>query len=116
MNPTFSVLIMDMFHYQDPEHEYTVDGFPTLELATEFARRWVRDSVEELRTADWTPDGLRNQWFTFGEDAIVIGGDWKGLDELEQFILNPATPEERDWQAIKKAAGLATSESGGKSP
>lgn len=43
----------------------------------------------------------------FGEDAIVIGGDWKGLDELDDFIRNPATPEERDWQAIKKEAGHA---------
>ena len=73
------------------------DGFPTLELATEFARRWVRDSVEELRADGWTPAGLRNQWFTFGEDAVVIGGNWKGLDELDHFVRNPATPEERDW-------------------
>jgi hypothetical protein len=106
MNKTYSVLILDMFHYQDPEHEYTIGGFSSVELATEFARRWVRDSVEELRADDWTPEGLRSQWFTFGEDAMVIGGNWRSLDELDAFINHPATPEERDWKAIKIQAGV----------
>ncbi len=43
---TYSVLIMDMFHYHDPEHEYTVGGFPTLELAVEYANL---DEIDLLR-------------------------------------------------------------------
>ena len=45
---SYSVLIIDMFQY-DPKEDYVIDGFPTFELAKEFARRWVRDSVEEQR-------------------------------------------------------------------
>ena len=99
---TYSVLIMDMFHYHDPEHEYTVGGFPTRELAVEYARRVVRKSVEYFGQPNQTLEELREGWFHFGEDAVVIGGNWAGLKELDFFIDNPATPEEVDWQAISK--------------
>jgi hypothetical protein len=105
---TYSVMILDMFHIsQDEGSSYTIDGFPTLELAKEFARRWVRDSLEELRTPGQTREELRAHWFTFGEDAVVLGGNYSGCSELDFFIDHPATPEERDWQAIKKEAGIA---------
>lgn len=101
----YSVLIIDMFHH-DPAEDFTVHGFPTLELAREFARRWVRDSLEELRASGQTAKALREQWFTFGEDAVVLGGDYAGFSELDFFIAYPATAEERDWKAVKVAAGI----------
>ena len=101
-----SVLILDMFHYQDPEHEYTIDGFPTLALATEFARRWVRDSLEECRQPGQTAEETGRAWFAFGEDAVVLGGDYAGSRELDFFIEHPAKPAERDWAAIKRKAGI----------
>jgi hypothetical protein len=105
---TYSVMILDMFHIsQDEGSSYAVDGFPTLELAKEFARRWVRDSLEEMRSPTLTRAALREQWFAFGEDAVVLGGNYSGCSELDFFIDHPAAPEERDWQAIKKEAGIA---------
>jgi len=104
---TFSVMVLDMFHHGDEGSSYTVDGFPTLELAKEFARRWVRDSLEEMRSPTQTRAALREQWFAFGEDAVVLGGNYSGCSELDFFIDHPAAPEERDWQAIKKEAGIA---------
>ncbi|MEW6211137.1 MAG: hypothetical protein AB1631_22420 [Acidobacteriota bacterium] len=106
MNRSYSVLIIDMSHYMDEESEYRIDGFPTFELAREFARRWVRDSVEEMREPDQTEEELRERWMMWGEDAIVIGGSYAGSHELDFFISKPATPEERDWKAIKKQAGI----------
>lgn len=106
MRATYSVLVIDMYHYQDPDHESTVDGFPTADLAREFARRRVRDSVEELRRPGQSRDELRRAWFAFGEDAIVIGGKYAGASELDHFIDHPATAEERDWVAIRRQAGL----------
>ena len=79
-----------------------VSGFPTLELAREYARRRVRDSLEELREPGMTQARLREQWMTFGEDAVVIGGNYAGAQELDSFLENPATAEERDWKAIDK--------------
>ena len=47
---------------------------------------------------------LREQWFTFGEDAVVLGANYAGSSELDFFLDHPATSPERDWQAIKKEA------------
>ena len=108
MSETFNVLIIDMYHYQDPDSEFTISGFLSFELAREFARRWVRDSLEDHRKPDQARKELRESWFMFGEDAVVIGGDYyAGCGELDFFIDNTATAEERDWKAIKKQAGLA---------
>ena len=105
MGKTYSVLIIDNFH-MDPEHDYKIGGFPTLELAKEFAGRYVRDSIESMRKPGQTAEELRKAWYQFGEAAVVLGGDYKASSELDFFIDNPATPEQRDWQAVKAQAGI----------
>lgn len=96
-----------MSRYQDDDGSYTISGFPTFELAMEFARRWVRDSIEELRGANTSGEELRKAWFMFGEDAVVTGDQYfAGSHELDFFIKNVATKEERDWKAIKRQAGI----------
>ena len=102
----YPVLVIDMSY--DAEKNVVVEGFPTVQLANEFARRWVRDSVEELRAVQQTSDDLRRLWHMFGQDASVVGGEphYAGSHELDYFIEHPATGEERDWQAIKSLAGL----------
>ena len=105
MGKTYSVLIIDNFHMY-PEHDYTIDGFPTLELAKEFARRRVWDSVESMRKPGQTAEELREAWYQYGEAAVVLGDDYKASSELDFFIGNPARPEQRDWQAVKKKAGI----------
>lgn len=102
---THSVVILDMFHYQDQEHESVVSGFPSRKVAIEYARRRVRDSLEHLRQPNQTREELRESWFTFGEDAIVVGGDYAGSGELDFFIDHPATPEERDWKSLEGEVG-----------
>jgi hypothetical protein len=106
MEQTYSVLIIDMSYID--EKNFVVQGFPTLQLANEFARRRVRDSVEELREPNQTQGDLRRLWHTFGQDASVLGGEphYAGSHELDYFIEHPATGEERDWQSIKRLAGL----------
>ena len=98
---TWSVLVIDMFHY-DADDEQIVRGFPTFDAAKEYARRRTRDSLEELRKPGITPEELRRMWHSFGEDCLVIGGGYAGLSELDFFIANPATSEERDWQAAER--------------
>jgi hypothetical protein len=99
----YSVIVIDMFHY-DEESNVVVRGFPTLELAAEYARRRTRDSLEELRSAGQSHAELRNQWYTFGEDCIVSGegAEYRGAADIDFFIDHPATAEERDWMAIEK--------------
>ena len=106
MKQGYAVLIIDMSY--DAEKDFVIEGFPTVELANEFARRWVRDSVEELRGVNQTNEEVRRMWYAFGEDASVLGGEphYAGSHELDYFIEHPATGQERDWRAIQRLAGL----------
>ena len=108
MGEGYSVLIIDMFQY-DPKEDYVIDGFPTFELAKEFARRWVRDSVEEQRKPGQSKEDLRMMWYTFGEDASVLEGEphYAGSHELDFFIEHPASAQERDWQAVRRLADIS---------
>lgn len=108
MRESYTVFVIDMSY--DSEKDFSISGFPNVELASEFARRWVRDSVEELRGEDQTREQLRRMWHMFGQDATVHGDGnphYAGSHELDYFIDHPATREERDWQEIKRLAGIA---------
>jgi hypothetical protein len=106
----YSVLVFEHSHAPDPDASWSIHGFPTLELAVEFARRWTRDSLEENRSiAGGRAETLRS-WLSWGENALVYGEAgailYNARDEVDRFVDNPATPDERDWKAIKKRAGL----------
>lgn len=98
---TYSVLVIDMFHHGDPDEEITVSGFKTLDAAREYARRRTRDSLENFRAETKSLQELRDRWFAYGEDCIVIQGDYAGSSELDKFLQQPATEEERDWASLK---------------
>lgn len=99
---TWSVLVIDMFHYMDPEDgERLVTGFLNPEDAIEYARRRTRSSVEECRPGASDAAALRSAWFIFGEDCIALGAGYKGFAELDEFIANPATPEQIDWASLE---------------
>ena len=100
---SFRVLLIDMAHYADEEGERTVSGFASRDAAIEYARRRVRDSLEELRKPNQSTDELRQLWFLFGEDALVPGDPaYHASSELDDFLQRPATPEERDWSGMEK--------------
>lgn len=96
---TYAVLVIDMFHYGE-DQDSLVDGFPTEEAAAEYARARTWDSVEALRMPNQTHDELRDRWLTFGEDALVLNGSYKGYDELEHFVDQIASPSQRDWAKL----------------
>ncbi|HET6385657.1 MAG TPA: hypothetical protein VFJ58_19875 [Armatimonadota bacterium] len=107
MGQTWTVLIIDMNRYRDPEGgERLVGGFPDRDLAIEFARRRVRSSVEELRAPQQTDQELREHWFAFGEDSVAIDADYAGSHQLDYFIRHPATSDEIDWLEILRRAGI----------
>lgn len=97
----YSVVVIDMFHYMGDDANTTVDGFATLELAREYARRRTRDSLEEQRDASSSAQDLRQRWFMFGEDCQVLNDTYCGARELDYFIAHPATAEERDWVVLE---------------
>ncbi len=93
----YSVLVVDMARYADPEGERAVGGFETFEAAKAYARHLVRRSVEDLRAPGQPAGELRRLWHLFGEDALVVGGAerYAGSHELDYFIGHPAG-EDRD--------------------
>lgn len=97
---TFTVIAIDMFHAWDRAEDLEVTGFRSLEDAREYARRRTRDSVEEMRAEVNNAEELPQRWRTFGEDCVVVGGGYVGSSELDYFISEPATPEQRDWVSL----------------
>jgi hypothetical protein len=97
------VRIMDLSGGAQDNITEEIGGFPTLMQANEFARRYVRDSVEHCRAAGMSTKDVLEAWFAFGEDAVVLDADeggWKSATELGDFVDHPADPEERDWRAL----------------
>jgi hypothetical protein len=96
---TFQVLCGDFAHYQDPDEEWSVDGFRSAEDAAEYARRFVRDQVVALRGEYATPEALRDAFLSFGEYAIAPGFDLQSW--LAHCIATPAARRtDTDYQAI----------------
>ena len=96
---TWSVHVLDLWHY-DEDCDFTITGFPTLELATEYARRRTRSSFEEARST--TLELSRLHWIQWGESCFVVGGNYSGNSELQFFFDHPATPEEIDFAALER--------------
>ncbi len=103
---SYAVAVLDMFNYMDEEGAMLVDGFPSAEIAKDYARRRVRDSLEALRAANQSPAELKQLWFVFGEDSLVVGGQgsdaYYGFAELDFFIDHPASTAERDWMELEQ--------------
>ncbi len=101
----FSVLVIDMARYREAGSEILISGFPNREVAIEYARRRLRASIEELRSANQTDENLRQLWAIYGEDILVIGENYTASSELAQFIAHRATQDECDWSALEKQLG-----------
>ncbi len=113
----FRVRIRDLTGGAEDGIVEEVKGFLSLEEANEFARRYVRDSVELCRAPGLSPREVVEAWFAFGEDAEVLeaamdvaigaalvidaeAGGWSSEVEVAFFAEEPAMEEERDWRAL----------------
>ncbi len=94
----------------DPEAEAVevVRGFLSLAHANEFAKRYVRDSVERCRVPRATAADVTAAWFAFGEDAVVSGlgedhqGEvWQSANDLPAFAAAPPRDREAlNWRML----------------
>jgi hypothetical protein len=97
------VRILDLSGGAEDNVVEEVAGFPTLMQANEFARRYVRDSVERCRAPGLSPREVLDAWFAFGEDAEVMDAaedGWRSAASLADFSERPADEEDRDWRAL----------------
>ena len=107
MPATWDVIFFDHFHHGEPDGEFLIEGFPSRELAREYATRRVRDSIEGCRTSDQSEEEIRKLWNAYGESACVLGDDGY-QDEIDIWLREIATAEQRDWQATLVKSGLPT--------
>ena len=113
----FRVRIRDLTGGAEDGIVEEIKGFLSLDEANEFARRYVRDSVERCRAPGLSPREVVEAWFLFGEDAEVLeaavdmrigaaeaidsdNGGWSSEGEVALFAEEPAMEEERDWRAL----------------
>ena len=96
----FSVLVFDMSRTGEADGERLISGFESMEAARAYCEARVRASVEELRSPGQPASALRSMWYIYGEDCRPIGIDWRGSDDLDRYIAEPATAEQTDWPAL----------------
>lgn len=100
----YTVVVCDLFHGHDPDHQTFIPGFPAEEVAVEYARRRTWSSVEEMKAAGRSPEEVREHWLALGEECWVVGPEgnvvYRGRAELETFIRHPIPPDRRDWLGL----------------
>jgi hypothetical protein len=104
----WKVRILDLSGGAEDNIVEEIGGFATLMQANEFARRYVRDSVELSHAPGLSPRQVLDSWFAFGEDAVVIDAaeaGWRSGNELSDFADRPASAEDRDWRALDPRRG-----------
>ncbi len=100
---SYSVIVCDLFHRMTPDHEFEVSGFPSKELAIEYARRRTQSALEALRQEGLTEEALLALWKQYGEDCRVVGPEgvvYLASSELQQWLSHPASPEACDYQQL----------------
>ncbi|MDE2007191.1 MAG: hypothetical protein KGI51_11535 [Rhodospirillales bacterium] len=97
------VRILDLSAPADARLTEEIAGFATLMHANEFARRYMRDSLERCRAPGADTRQVLEAWAAWGEDAEVADAGeagWRSGPELGDFADRPASAEERDWRAL----------------
>jgi hypothetical protein len=99
---TWKVLIRDLSH-GDGSEDFVLSGFPTFELARDYARRRTRASLEEARKPGATPGQIKSQWQGFGELVTVLDEPgYSPAAEIDEFIKRPASAEDIDHLTIRQ--------------
>lgn len=77
------VVVSDLFNYVRPNAKLCFAGFDSIETATDFAKRRVRDNIRHMHNPALTGYLLRLKWLMHGEDVIVVqGGETIGASRL----------------------------------
>jgi hypothetical protein len=97
------VLCGDFAHGQDPDEQWEVGDFASAAAAQEYARRFIRAQIEDLRRDAPEAAALRQAYFAWGEYAAAEGFDSAAW--VEHCIATPATRRsETDYAALDPAA------------
>ena len=95
-----SVQCGDFASLGDPEEEWQVTGFASAEAAQDYARRFIRAQIEDLRREAGSPEELAEMYRRWGEYAVTKGFDLEAW--VAHCIANPATRrQDTDYAALE---------------
>jgi hypothetical protein len=95
-----SVRCGDFADEGDPDEEWQVGGFASAEAAQEYARRFVRAQVEDLRREAASPAELAEMYDRWGEYAETPGFDLAAW--VTHCIAHPAArKQDTDYAALE---------------
>ena len=73
---SYKILILGLFHYQDPEHEYELgEVFATAEAAVTEAKRRLDAQLAGPVKPGTTAEEMVSDWMMFGEDPLILRTD-----------------------------------------
>lgn len=99
----WTVRILDHSGASEDDIVENIPRFIDLAHANAFARAYVRDSIERGRLRGASPRDVIENWYSFGENAIVLDAGeagWRSAVELDEFASTPASPMECNWRAL----------------
>jgi len=105
---TYTVADLDMWDFPEQGCIRYTDGFPSLEVAREYARRSTWDSVEEQRPLAKSRNDLRTRWLIYGHSCSVVDDTYSARDDLDYFLDHPAAPWQRDYGALDPTNDVST--------
>jgi hypothetical protein len=95
----FAVTCGDHAAPGDPDEEWVVEGFATAAAARDYAARFVRAQIEDLRAEAASPEALREAYYRWGEYALAEGFEAEAW--VAHCIATPATRKaETDYAAL----------------
>jgi hypothetical protein len=96
----FSVRCGDYADFGDPDEEWLVAGFASTAAAQDYARRFVRAQIEDLRSEANSPGELKDMYYRWGEYAVADGLDHTAW--VAACIGTPATrKQDTDYAALE---------------
>ncbi len=99
----YRVRITDHSAPHDDNVVEEIGGFSTLAHANEFARRYVRASIEACREPGMSAEEVVSAWLSFGEDASVPDAAEQGFigqDVASLFAHQPPDPDSLNWRIL----------------
>jgi hypothetical protein len=90
----------DFAHEGDPDEEWLVEGFASAAAAQDYARRFIRAQIEDLRREAGSPEELKAMYLRWGEYAATAGFDSEAW--VAHCIAHPATrKQDTDYAALE---------------
>lgn len=104
---SYSVMIIDNLHKDDPSSRIDKVGFKSKEQAFEYGMRRVRSSVKQCRNDGQSKEKNYHMWMALGEEVTVEGVSL-GSVHYDEFYEHDPSVKECDYLSLDPEQGIKT--------